>query len=840
MMPGRSAADARMPRCACAAGAALALAVLLAGALAGCGDEKARLETHLANAERYEREGRLEEATLELKNALRADPARADTNLRLARVLERRDKLEDAVFFYREAHRLDPTLHEAAVAEARLRAPSEPAEARALLEEVLETDPGNALAYATLSYVDLVDVDTLAALTAARTAVELAPEDPRTHLQLGRVHQARIREARVGRGEQPPDTVFREAVRAFERAAELFREAGDREGLTTALFERARVLGAWPGHTEEAAAAYRKLLAHARETGDEATLRAAARAVANYARAAGAADLAREALEVLVGLSGSDLRPWHRLAALEAAKGGDPEGVYRRLVRERPRDGAAWSALARWLARAGRLDQALEVLTEGEARAGDPKPVLGARAELLYAAGRGAEADAAVERLVGLAPESLEATLARARQLLARRRFADAADLLEAASDRFESAELESLRGLAELGRRNLPAALAAANRSVELEPSAAALRLKARIQAASRDWQGALQTWRELLRTGARLDPAEQLSRAVAFYETGRGELGRRILERLLEAEPPSPRVVLVWLRREGEGDPERARTLLERALAAHPDHPGLLRARAERALAAGHPEEALAALDRAAKGRGGPVVHMLRARILAGLGRLEEAERAALDAFELAPGRRDVMETVVAVYAAAGKLDRALASFEEADSVGALGPPGLLLLARLRLARGRVAEAREALERALEAQPGLVGARNDLAYLLAAEGRDLDRAQRLAQEAVDARPEDPEALDTLGFVYLKRGLLEPALAAFDHAVELAEAGEGAVDPALHYHRGLALRALGRNREAVAALQRALADESFAERETARSELEAARAAEGGGADAS
>ena len=441
---------------------------------------------------------------------------------------------------------------------------------------------------------------------------------------------------------------------------------------------------------------------------------------------------------------------------------------------------------------------------------------------------------------MGLAPRSLEATLARARQALARRRFAEAGELLEAASDRFESAELERLRGLAELGRGNLPAALAAADRSVELEPSPAGLRLKARIEAASRDWQGALRTWRELLRSGARLDPMEQLSRAVAFYETGRGELGRRILERLLEEEPPAPRVVLVWLRREGDRDPGRAAALLERALAAHPDHPGLLRARAERALAAGRAEEALAALDRAAKGRAGAVVHMLRARILASLGRLEEAERAALDAFERAPGRRDVMETVVAVYAAAGRLDEALASFEEADSVGALGPPGLLLLARLRLARGRTAEAREALERALEARPDLVGARNDLAYLLAVEGRDLDRAQRLAREAVDARPEDPQALDTLGFVYLKRGLLEPALAAFDHAIELAEAGEGAVDPALHYHRGLALRALGRNREAAEALERALADRSFAERETARSELEAARAAEAAEAGAS
>src|SRR5690606_8279206 len=100
----------------------------------------------------------------------------------------------------------------------------------------------------------------------------------------------------------------------------------------------------------------------------------------------------------------------------------------------------------------------------------------------------------------------------------------------------------------------------------------------------------------------------------------------------------------------------------------------------------------------------------------------------------------------------------------------------------------------------------------------------------QKLAQEAQRAEPENPDFVDTLGFVYLRRGLYEPAVQQLEYAVDLADRAQLA-RPEFHYHLGLALRALGRQGDAAAAFERALAlDAEFPHAEEARRELEAAR----------
>jgi tetratricopeptide (TPR) repeat protein len=138
------------------------------------------------------------------------------------------------------------------------------------------------------------------------------------------------------------------------------------------------------------------------------------------------------------------------------------------------------------------------------------------------------------------------------------------------------------------------------------------------------------------------------------------------------------------------------------------------------------------------------------------------------------------------------------------------------------------------------LATRSDLPGAKNDLAWILAEEGTDLERALALAQEAQQAEPENAEIADTLGYVYLKKGLSDPALQQFKYAVELAGRAENDVQierPEYHYHLGLALKALGRNDEATVALERALQlDAKFANADDARRELEAAKTATASG----
>jgi tetratricopeptide (TPR) repeat protein len=134
--------------------------------------------------------------------------------------------------------------------------------------------------------------------------------------------------------------------------------------------------------------------------------------------------------------------------------------------------------------------------------------------------------------------------------------------------------------------------------------------------------------------------------------------------------------------------------------------------------------------------------------------------------------------------------------------------------------------------LEKALTDNPNLAEAKNGLAFLLAASNTDLDRALTLAQDAQRQLPNVPEVADTLGYVYLRKGLHEAAIDRFRYALELAPSA-AKVSPSILYHLGLAYAASGKSQEAADAFEKALASgTSFPEADAARQELERARAA--------
>ena len=94
----------------------------------------------------------------------------------------------------------------------------------------------------------------------------------------------------------------------------------------------------------------------------------------------------------------------------------------------------------------------------------------------------------------------------------------------------------------------------------------------------------------------------------------------------------------------------------------------------------------------------------------------------------------------------------------------------------------------------------------KNDLAYLLAHEGRDLKRALDLAREAYAELGDDAQVAHTLGYVYLKKGRTQAALRYLQYAAALS----AMPNPELQYDLGLALARLGQIDQAVAAFDRA------------------------------
>jgi tetratricopeptide (TPR) repeat protein len=490
---------------------------------------------------------------------------------------------------------------------------------------------------------------------------------------------------------------------------------------------------------------------------------------------------------------------------------------------------------ARFLARIEGADAATAHLRKALDEVSDPLAVLGALAEVQLASGETEAAAATVQEMEARDAGDPRTHLAKGSVALRQGRPAEAVEVLRDSVSVHARPDAYRVLATALMQTGAMEEALQAADRAIELYPAynREAQRLRIDILRRQDDWEGVGRALLDMARRGMQLTPPEREVLVAALYRTGRRAPARKMLDRMLAREDASPGVVLLFARWERSSQPERARELLEASFAEHPGSMGLLDALVGMELQSARPEQALAHIDRAAAaGLDDPRLSLYRARALAGLGRADEAVEAAHDAFERMPRSRQVMDLLVSLYLATGREDEAIRSFEQAREAGMLEPGGEVVLGRLYLQAGRRADAIATLERAVARGSAPPVARNDLAYLLAEDGTDLDRALSLALEAKEALPNDAAVADTLGYVLLQRGLPGPAEARFREAVRLAEEQQQA-RPEYHYRLGLALQQLGRPAEAAEAFEAALAlDAGFASAEDARAALEAARAA--------
>lgn len=156
--------------------------------------------------------------------------------------------------------------------------------------------------------------------------------------------------------------------------------------------------------------------------------------------------------------------------------------------------------------------------------------------------------------------------------------------------------------------------------------------------------------------------------------------------------------------------------------------------------------------------------------------------------------------------ILVAQGRVDEAIAAYEQALKSA---PRQAWLLARLGSAQEkarRTAQAEKYYRAALAIEPRNLVATNNLAFLLADEKRDLDEALRLATIAVETAPPSSETTwDTLAWVRRARGELA------DAAKILEPLASSARNPALVYHLGVVYADMGRRKDALDMLDKAL-----------------------------
>lgn len=190
---------------------------------------------------------------------------------------------------------------------------------------------------------------------------------------------------------------------------------------------------------------------------------------------------------------------------------------------------------------------------------------------------------------------------------------------------------------------------------------------------------------------------------------------------------------------------------------------------------------------------------VHTLAGRYDAAIAILKKMEAAE-------PASADLQVRLGDTYRRRGDLPAAIEHFRRALQLQPDNADVHVWLALLLHMTGRANEARQHYQDILRLQPDNGIALNNLAYVMAENGGDLDLALTYAQRARLKLPGVPEVADTLGWIYIKKKLTANALAIYDELV-----AKYPTNPTYRYHRGMALLQRGDRSEARKELEAAL-----------------------------
>lgn len=198
---------------------------------------------------------------------------------------------------------------------------------------------------------------------------------------------------------------------------------------------------------------------------------------------------------------------------------------------------------------------------------------------------------------------------------------------------------------------------------------------------------------------------------------------------------------------------------------------------------------------------------VLLLAASTYAAAGDLKKSEQALRKTIEVDGSNFQAYGMLGRLYLAQHRLDEALAEFDELSKRQPRPVQAHTIVGVILEAQQKPQEARKRYEQALAIDPDMPVAANNLAWMYAETGENLDVALQLAQAATRRLPDNPAIQDTLGWIYYKKGLAALAVPAFQKSVELDPK-----NPIFHFHLGLAYLKAGDSPKARIALQQALA----------------------------
>lgn len=784
---------------------AVALLCVSAGTFAaGCGRSA---EDRIAEAQALIDAGQPNEAVATLREVLESDPENAQANLLLGAALLQYGQPGAAVFPLEKAAEKGLAQQDAGASLLLVRAYMKlkrSADAIRALDRVIEGAPDNTAALQLRVKVKLEVGRAEEALADTQRLIALAPDD----FNAAGLNATALADA--GREN--------EARKEFKRAREIGSQSGDPSLAARGCFALA---GFEAAHKNTAGAMEEFERCTEAYPTDALGLRLATEFFDQTAHPEKATALWRRAVEQ----APESLDYGLTLAGRLRRAGDEAEALaLLRTAAESSGLPAAWQATADFQRTGGDLAGAEQSLTAAiEASGGvNDGPLRLALANLYVDMG---QLDRAEEALAKLDDEA-QRSLIQGRLLLARGDASGALDAFDVSVRRYPgNVGIRYMAGIAAQKAGDLGRAEQEFREALRADPTASdAALVLAQLALQSGKGEQALQFAQNFLqyREGHQAEGLRVLARAQAASDDLTG--ARETLAAL--AKLPGQGTIAIteraWLEAR-KGGPRAAMRVIEesRVDLTDPASEEALRVLVEGLLVEGKGARALERVDAAlAKHSESAAFREIRGAVLA---RTEHADEARADyekALALDPKSARALSGLGALAVAAGDLPRALDLFERAAQSSPDDVSAAYSAAQIVLAQGNQEESLRRLREILAHDPSHAGASNDLAWMLASKGQELELALALAEQAQRLSPK-PEFADTLGWVRLQLGELDAAITAFEEAV----AGKPK-DPTLRYHLGLALARRGDSKRALATLHEALNSGTFPDAEAARQEI--------------
>ncbi len=453
----------------------------------------------------------------------------------------------------------------------------------------------------------------------------------------------------------------------------------------------------------------------------------------------------------------------------------------------------AYMAAANFCSANGLYDDAIAYLNTGANNESDKTKYQQRTAEVLAQAGRPDQATALVNDILKSDPKNLDARSLRARMDVEsnkpERIQAALTELPELLKARPADAVLHYYLGRAYVARGDMDAALAQFEDAMRQDPKLAPARILAADLSMQRgDYERAGRYSDELVNL-TRGNPQARLLRASALTGMGNFDQAQREIDQLQHEYPQAvePRLQLAALRvaQKKYGEAEG----IYRALrASNPKDLRSLEGLVQVYEAQNRFDAAIDLLNQEKAKSPSPHLDALLADAALRGNKLPMAITAYTQIANANPGAPFGHLRLGDAYMREGDLPHAIDELQKAKSLAPHDPMANAMLALALHNAGRGEEAAKAYRDALALESGNPLVANNLAYLMAENGGNLDEALRLAQTAAREQPANQAIADTVGWIYLKKNLPDSAIQV------LSNAAAKDPRPLYRYHLAMAL----------------------------------------------